>query len=238
MKTPVASDSVACIIAAWNAERYLAATIRSVLAQTRPVAELIVVDDGSSDATADVAASFGSAVRVVRQANAGQAVSRNRGIAESRAPILAFLDADDLWEPRKLEMQVPALLEGGGADYSVTLARNFVSEEIADRPVRDPRLLEPMAGFIASTLVTKRTLLERLGLFDTTLDHASVTAWFLRAREAGAAGETVREVLVHRRLHEHNQSASGGDVSRGEHLDLVKQLLDRRRAAAREAKES
>lgn len=238
MNTPVASDSVACIIAAWNAERHLGAAIRSVLAQTRPVAEIVVVDDGSSDATTEVAASFGSPVRVIRQANGGQASALNRGIAESRAPILAFLDSDDLWEPHKLEVQVPVLLEGGGADYSVTLVRNFVSEEVADRTVRDPRLLEPVPGYVASTLALKRTLVELVGDFETTFHHANVTAWFVRAREAGAVGEVVREVLVHRRLHEHNRSARGGDVSRGEHLDLVKRMLDRRRATVRGAKES
>ena len=236
MKTSVASDSVACIIAAWNAERHLGAAIRSVLAQTRPVTEIVVVDDGSSDATAEVAASFGPAVRVIRQANGGQASALNRGIAESHAPILAFLDSDDLWEPHKLEVQVPVLV--AGADYTVTLIRNFVSEEVADRTVRDPRLLVPVPGYVASTMAMKRTLLDRIGAFDTTLRIANVTAWFLMAREAGAVGEVVREVLVQRRLHEHNHSSRNGDASRGEHLDLVKNMLDRRRAAAREAKES
>jgi glycosyltransferase involved in cell wall biosynthesis len=236
MNAPVASDAVACIIAAWNAERHLGAAIRSVLAQTRPVAEIVVVDDGSNDATAEVAASFGAPVRVLRQANGGQASALNRGIAESRAPILALLDSDDLWEPHKLEVQVPVLV--AGADYAVTLIRNFVSEEVADRTVRDPRLLDPVAGYVASTLALQRRLLGRIGVFDTTLKHANVTAWFLRAREAGAAGEVVREVLVHRRLHERNFSARDGEVSRREHVDLVKGVLDRRRAAAREAKES
>lgn len=236
MKPSAASDPVACIIAAWNAERHLGAAIRSVLAQTRPVAEIVVVDDGSSDATAELAASFGAPVRVIRQANGGQASALNRGIAESRAPILAFLDSDDLWEPHKLEVQVPVLV--AGAEYSVTLIRNFVSEEVADRTVRDPRLLEPVPGYVASTLALKRTLVERIGAFDTTLTIANVTAWFLMAREAGAVGEVVREVLVQRRLHEHNHSSHNGDASRGEHLDLVKSMLDRRRAAAREAKES
>jgi len=232
--SPTPSLRVSCIIPAWNAERYLAATLRSVLAQTLVPDEVIVVDDGSTDSTARLAAGFGGPVRVVRQDNAGPAAARNRGIAESSGDLLAFVDADDLWEPVKLERQVAHFVDDPELGYSVTGIRNFVSEELEGRTLRDPRLPEPMVGYSQSTLVARRCVFDRIGTFDPTLGHADSTAWFLRAREAGLRGEVLPDVLVRRRLHEANRSQQRGGNSRNEHLDLVKAMLDRRRAAARE----
>jgi glycosyltransferase involved in cell wall biosynthesis len=232
--SPSPALRVSCIIPAWNAERYLAATLRSVLAQTRVPDEVIVVDDGSTDSTATLAAGFGSPVRVVRQDNAGPAAARNRGIAESSGDLLAFVDADDLWEPVKLERQIAHFVEDPELGYSVTGIRNFVSEELGGRTLRNPRLLEPMVGYSQSTLMARRCIFAKIGTFDTVLGHADSAAWFLRTREAGLRGEVLPDVLVHRRLHEANRSQQGGASSRDEHLDMVKAMLDRRRAAARE----
>jgi cellulose synthase/poly-beta-1,6-N-acetylglucosamine synthase-like glycosyltransferase len=99
--------TVSAIIPAYNAAATIAAAIESVLAQTRLPDEIIVVDDGSKDETAAIAGRFGPAVRLVRQANAGCGQARNTGARESCGDWLAFLDADDLWLPTKLERQIP-----------------------------------------------------------------------------------------------------------------------------------
>jgi len=104
------SPTVDVIIPAHNAAKFLAEAIESALAQQGPSLRVIVVDDGSTDDTAAIARSYGDAVLVVSQINRGLAAARNRGIAESTAPYLAFLDADDIWRPGKLARQV-ALLE-------------------------------------------------------------------------------------------------------------------------------
>jgi cellulose synthase/poly-beta-1,6-N-acetylglucosamine synthase-like glycosyltransferase len=98
------------IIPAYNAAQFLAAAIDSALAQEGVPLRIIVVDDGSTDDTATIARSYGEPVWVVSQSNKGLAAARNRGIAESTAPYLAPLDADDVWFPGKLARQV-ALLE-------------------------------------------------------------------------------------------------------------------------------
>jgi len=98
------------IIPAHNAGKFLAAAIDSALAQQGVPLRVIVVDDGSTDDTATIARSYGDSVLVVSQANRGLAAARNRGIAESTAPYLAPLDADDVWRSGKLARQV-ALLE-------------------------------------------------------------------------------------------------------------------------------
>lgn len=103
------NSSVSVIIPAHNAEAYLADAIKSVLAQTTPPNEIIVVDDGSTDRTSDVARSFGRQVCYLHQSNAGPAAARNRGVAEARSGWVAFLDADDVWFPTKLEVQLNML---------------------------------------------------------------------------------------------------------------------------------
>jgi len=104
---------VSVIVPAFNAEATLADALRSALAQSYDNVEIIVVDDGSTDRSAEVAAGF-PGVTLIRQANAGVAAARNAGIAASTGEWLAPLDADDLWHPTKLEKQVAAALAAPG----------------------------------------------------------------------------------------------------------------------------
>lgn len=104
MHSPSGDPVVSAVIPAYNAAQFIAEAIQSVLAQTYEVAEIIVVDDGSSDHTAEVATAF-PRTRVIRQANKGQATARNAGIAASAGEWIAFLDADDVWLPLKTEIQ-------------------------------------------------------------------------------------------------------------------------------------
>lgn len=96
---------VSAVIPAYNASAWIARAIDSVLSQTVAPAEIIVVDDGSTDSTAQAVHRYGAAVRYFHQDNSGPAVARNRGIAEARSEWIAFLDADDEWLSHKLELQ-------------------------------------------------------------------------------------------------------------------------------------
>jgi Glycosyl transferase family 2 len=105
---------VSAIIPAWNAEETLAETLRSVAAQTYSRLEILIVDDGSTDGTAEIASRFcetDGRARLIRKENGGVASARNRGIAESRGEWVAPIDADDLWHPTKIEKQVAAALQ-------------------------------------------------------------------------------------------------------------------------------
>jgi glycosyltransferase involved in cell wall biosynthesis len=105
----MAATEVSVVIPCHNGARFLRETLNSVILQTHRPCEIIVVDDGSTDESVLVAESFGPAVSIVRQTNQGESVARNHGIERAKGDWVAFLDADDLWEPTKLERQVEAM---------------------------------------------------------------------------------------------------------------------------------
>src|SRR5438105_3162891 len=109
------------VIPCFNAARHIAATLKSAVEQSRPPAEVIVVDDGSSDRSAAVAEAFGPPVKVLRQKNQGAAVARNRGVLEAVGEWIAFLDDDDEWNPKRLEA---VLSVAETADTSVVCVTN------------------------------------------------------------------------------------------------------------------
>src|SRR4051812_13046945 len=106
MERERAKPTISVVIPCYNGALYLRETLESALAQNYAPLEILVVDDGSEDDSAAIAESCGAPVRVIRQPNQGESVARNRGIDEARGDWVAFLDADDLWEPEKLERQV------------------------------------------------------------------------------------------------------------------------------------
>jgi glycosyltransferase involved in cell wall biosynthesis len=166
---------VSVVIAAFNAERYIEETCRSVLGQTYPALELIVVDDGSTDRTSEVVdaiATLDDRVRLIRQPNRGVAAARNRGIAEASGEFIAPLDADDLWAPAKLERQVRRMRDGGertGLVYCWWAWINEVSDVLDRSPRWDvegcvwPQLMEVNFTGSASVPMFRRKCLEELG---------------------------------------------------------------------------
>lgn len=116
---PAGSD-VSVVIPTYNRARWLPACVESVLGQTAPPREVIVVDDGSTDDTEAVCRGFPAPVRYVRQENAGVSAARNTGVSASRGSLVAFLDSDDVWFPRKLEVQLEALGRRPAAAWSIT----------------------------------------------------------------------------------------------------------------------
>ena len=106
MKVKSKNPLVSVILPTYNRKWILKEAIDSVLAQDYEDFELIVVDDGSTDNTCEILDTYGQDIIVLRQANKGVSAARNRGIAEAGGQLVAFLDSDDLWLPRKLSRQV------------------------------------------------------------------------------------------------------------------------------------
>lgn len=223
--------ALSVVIPLHNGEPYLAAALDSVLAQSRPPDEVWVVDDGSSDAGAALAAAYGAPVHCLGQPRRGAAAARNAGVAASRGDWLAFLDADDLWLPGKLERQAALLEERPELDAVAGGWRNFPSPELD--PATRARLAYPDGLHttpIASTLLIRRERFLALGGFDETLASGEFIDWLLRARRAGLNIETPETLWVERRVHAHNHS-----LGREERGRAYLQLVMKRLAAGRDA---
>jgi hypothetical protein len=175
------SASVSVIIPAYNRARYLPASIDSVLSQEPAPLEVIVVDDGSTDDTPSVAARYvdqhPGRVRYVRQSNAGPAAARNRGVAESRAPLVALLDSDDLWLPGKLAAQLPLFDDPAvGMAYGAFHCFDDATGDVThDYFAGDRRTYHDMLAFVAlgtQTLVFRRDVFDAVGGFDPAAEPA------------------------------------------------------------------
>ncbi len=225
---------VSCIVPVFNGERYLAEALDSIFAQTwRPV-EVIVVDDGSTDGSAQIAAGYGAEVSYIHQANAGPAAARNRGLDAARGEFIAFLDADDLWHKEKLVRQMAHFDARPELDLCSAHVENFWSPDVKrekDRP-GDGGLAKTQPG-VTHAIVARRALFDRIGPFDATLVHRDAMEWLSRAMDAGAVMETLADVLVFRRIHRNNMSWRRGDDDRDELLRSVKTILDRRRGRSK-----
>lgn len=222
---------ISCIVPTYNGERYLSEALDSVLAQTHRPLELIVADDGSTDGTARVAKSYGERVRFVSQANAGPAAARNLGVRSAEGEFVAFLDQDDLWRPEKLVRQLERFTARPELDISVTHVQRFWISELGDQAeqFRDHRLARPLPGYITGTLLARRALFDRVGLFDLGLRYGDAMEWFLRATECGAVSELLPDVLLLHRMHARNLSQAEASGSRSEFLTILKKNLDQRR---------
>ncbi len=207
-----AGDTIDVVIPAYNAARYIGEAIASVLAQRPQVGRVVVVDDGSTDATLDIARGFGTRVETQRQPNGGAARARNAGIARTHAPLVAFLDADDRWLPRRIELGLHNLATRPGNGFVCARLRTFPSPELpaGERARLRAQNAEYHDGWLASALIVRRSALERVGGFAADLRVGEVVDWFDRAREIGVTGDLQDDVLIERRLHSRQHDADCG----------------------------
>ncbi len=186
-----AVPSISVVIPCFNGERFLAETLRSVLAQTKIPLEIIVVDDGSTDNSAVLAESFGSIVRVVRQENRGLPATRNRGIGESRGDWIAFLDADDLWLPEKLERQVAATTEQTGA----VICGSIVSSKIP--PDESAEIWKPTHETLKpEVLLHRQSMIQPSGFMVRRTTTTRFAEWSIASEDVMYMLDITRETKV------------------------------------------
>jgi len=226
---------VSCVIPVFNGERFLAQAITSVLMQTIPPHQIIVVDDGSTDSTAQIIASFGDRVEHITQTNQGPAAARNSGLGHATGEFIAFQDADDIWLPEKLERQLMNLLEDPNAIGCICLVLNFWEKELQEEAaaVRATRHGQPIAGYVFQAMLARRNAFTLIGLLNPSLRVAEDADWFDRARALGYRISLIEQTLVHRRYHGANLSRSIATSASAQEamLEVVMRNLQRKRDA-------
>ncbi len=231
----MSSLAISAVVPVYNAEQYIGQCLTGILSQTRPPDEVIVVDDGSSDGTAEELARFGNEIRVVKQANRGHPGAYTRCFEEARGDYVAKCDADDIWEPAKLERQLAAVQTHPEIDIAFCAAQSFGLHEDAFGPDPDAGLHRGgdfarqlyRGNFVCSpSTLIRRQLFHRLGPFVERLPCEDYDYW-LRALKAGAVFFYDPAVLVRYRRHESNVTNGALAMHEAEslvhrwHADLV-----------------
>ena len=220
---------VSVVIPVYNGEKYLAEALDSVFAQTHRPLEVIVVDDGSTDQSAEIARAV-PGVRYCAQPHGGPGTSRNLGVSEARGPFLAFLDADDLWPVDKLARQLAVFDADPNLDILYGHVQQFRRPQPAGAPVEDERIGGPVPGYVPGTALVRREAFLRVGPIATHWRVGEFIDWYARAKEAGLNSLMLPDVLLKRRVHTENLGIRER-ASRGDYVRILKASLDRRRGA-------
>ena len=239
------SLAVTVVIPAYNVADYIERCLDSVLRQTYAPREVIVVDDGSQDGTADLVARYGPPIRCLSQKSAGASVARNAGVEAAVTEWIAFLDSDDEWLPEHLEChrrlveRYPDLEWTAGNAYRCYCDKGQRAMEYPrEKAIRQwgefPRFESYFQAYLASakgntdTMVVRRDLLMRAGLFRTDLPrYNDVDMWFRMAYLAGAVGYVVEPTAIY------HLGVPGSIVKTHKDLEVITRFIDSHLAMAR-----
>jgi glycosyltransferase involved in cell wall biosynthesis len=216
-------DRVSVVIPVRDGEAYIEDALRSVASQSVPPAEIVVVDDGSTDRTPEIVKRFPN-VTYLRQEPSGQAAARNYGATTSRMPLLSFLDADDLWPRDKLRRQTEALGTAGGFAAVFGHAVEFKDCAADGRAIP---LGVPVPAALPGAMLTHRESFWRVGGYASEWRVGEVVDWYARAVDLGMAIVTLPDLVLLRRIHGNNLGRRTQDAA-GDYLRVLRTALARR----------
>jgi len=200
--------TISVIIAAKNSERFIAASIESVLGTQFPRLEIMVVDGSSTDDTSCIVRRYPQ-VKLLSQSGTGIASAYNEGIDCAQGDLIAFNSSDDIWCLDRLTRQLEMLNNHPEAGIVAGKAEFFLEPGSAAPPGFRRELLDhPRTAYIMETVLIRREVFDRIGAFDTALGTAEDVDWFARARDGGVISVAVDAVVVKKRIHEENSSLS------------------------------
>ena len=230
------SPLVSVIIPVYNYERYLAEAIESVLGQTYQHLEVIVVDDGSTDRSGEVAKSFaGREVRYFHQLNSGIGPARNKGVELARGEFIAFLDADDRWPLGKIERQLRAFENDPALEMCFGQAVQLQNGPEWEAGIKDNKLPEAglVPGMVPGTMIIKKDAFDRVGKFPAGLKVGEFIDWYARAVELQVRSQVLPDLFLWRRIHDSNQGVRERQ-SVSDYARVLKAKLDRKRMLSKE----
>jgi len=225
---------VSVIIPVYNGAKFLPEAIANVEAQAHPHLEIIVVDDGSTDDTAAVAASLGDRLRYLHHVNQGPAAARNQGLQAAQGEFVAFLDVDDQWPVGKLHHQ----LEAFTANPHLEIVNGYVQMlQAVPQDFGKVTFLpchQPVVSFNLGSAVFRRSVFDKVGLFDASQIHSEDVDWFMHARELGVQMVVIEEVTLLYRKHDSNLTHDREANLKG-FMQAVRKSIQRRQQAGKSA---
>jgi len=221
------SVDVSVIIPCFNAEKHISETMESILRQTYKNFEIIVINDGSTDKTKEILSKYSEKIKYIYQDNAGPAVARNRGIFESKGKMLAFCDADDIWDRSKLEKQMNILCkypncgivsangcfidEEGNNLGKMLIEKKSLNSKVCELNIND--MLDWARLYPSATIISKKAIMDTGLLFDSkTYLFENVLLWLRVAEKFKAI--LINESLVKRRYLRKSLSHSSTKLDR------------------------
>ena len=225
MKSTIAAN-VSVIIPVYNAAPWLAATIESVLGQSTPPRQVIVVNDGSTDQSVAIAQRYLPQIELVQQPNAGCAHARNRGVALATGDYLAFLDADDYWTSEKLALQLAAFAQTPALEAVWGQVKQTCTITTA-QPDAVGFGMDAQDGYNLNTLLIRLQAFHRIGGFDPTIPLTNAVEWLWRARRLGLVSQMLPDVLAWRRIHGENMSIRQRSQAQAEYFRLIRTIRAR-----------
>jgi glycosyltransferase involved in cell wall biosynthesis len=218
---------VSIIMPVHNGERYIAQAIESALKDFYRPIEVIVVDDGSSDNTAQIIEQFED-VSYIYQDNGGVASARNKGITVSRGEIIAFMDCDDIWQPNRLTVSVSYFHQHPEIGYVLGKQMMFLEPGCGVPPWVEPHwLVEPQDVSSTAALTVRRATFARVGLFNEEYRSGEDTEWLVRASETGVSMARLPEVVIHRRIHGGNLSTKTLQMRKANLMRIARESIRR-----------
>ena len=219
---------ISVLIPAYNAAPYIVEAIKSVLVQTLPATEIIVFDDGSNDNTHSLVQGFGDAVQLIGPKRLGFVAARNHLLELAKQDWIAFHDADDIWLPRKLEIQANWLDTHPDYDGCLGLAEQFLQEGCTLPPnFRTALLDKPTPQLFVPNLLTSRKVFETVGNFSMQDATGADSEWFARCKDTDIKIGVIEQVLYRRRWHDSNLSYEF--QFKNNMLDILRQSVQRKR---------
>jgi len=222
---------VSVILPVYNGEKYLDEALQSIFNQDYSPIEIIGVDDGSTDGTAQMLAQHSNKVQYYYQPNQGPASARNLGIRMAKGNFITFIDADDLWPDDKLFIQMKCFESFPETEIvQGHVRRIMLSNKLKNKDVQENGGIE----FINSNLgamVIRRAVFDRIGYFNEELTYHSDTDFWLRAREAEIAILLQPNVALIYRIHNENHTTGKDTLSLG-FTGVLKRSIDRRRKSS------
>jgi len=228
----IVNPLVSVVMPVKNGARFVRAALDSIIAQAYTPLEIIVVDGASTDASAEIAREY-SAARVINQTDTDNGIAGgfNAGIQGAQGELIAFLSSDDLWLPGKLRAQVDFLNAHPTIDMTITHFNFFIESGLPiPRGFKADLLNSDQIGRVTETLLTRRTVFDRIGLFDPAFTRAVDVDWFARAKDAGVSMAIIEHVYLHKRIHDENLS-SNAQINNRELLRIMARSVTRQRQA-------